>query len=247
MAKLFIGTSGFSYLHWEKGVFYPKELSGSRKLEYYSSQFRTVEINSSFYHLPSRKTFKCWKERTPESFIFAVKVSRYITHIKKLKGCQKEWEEFLKRAILLGEKLGPFLFQFPESWKKDLKRLETFVKIIRKTNRNFRFAFEFRHRSWFCGEVYKFFERQKNLSFCIADSPNWPSVNDVFGGFAYFRMHGKKSLYSSNYSYEDLKSLARRIKKHLKHNLEVYCYFNNDANGFACQNAKSLQKLCGEN
>ncbi|HDJ30359.1 MAG TPA: DUF72 domain-containing protein [bacterium] len=247
MVKLFIGTSGFSYSHWEDGVFYPKNLSRTRHLQYYASQFNTVELNSPFYHLPNAKTFQGWRKRTPENFVFAVKVSRFITHVKKLKDCKKEWEEFLKRASFLEEKLGPFLFQFPASWHKNLPRLKDFVGMLRKTSKDFRFAFEFRHKSWFSDDVYKFFEEQKNLSFCITDSPYWPSVEKVFGEFAYFRMHGGRSLYSSKYSQKELKELAHKIKKCLRQELDVYCYFNNDAHGYACENAKELQKLCQRN
>lgn len=247
MANLFIGTSGFSYSHWENGVFYPKNLPRAYQLEHYAKQFNSVELNSPFYRFPSEKTFQNWHRRVPDNFVFALKVNRFITHVKKLKGCRKEWLEFSKRAIFLKKKLGPFLFQFPASWQKNLERLDDFMRIIRKTGNRFRFAFEFRHKSWFSGDVYCFFKNRRNLSFCIINSPYWPSVDEVFGGFVYLRMHGKKSLYSSNYSHKELKNLAQKIKKYLSQNLDVYCYFNNDARGFACQNAKALQKLCGEN
>ena len=244
MAKLFIGTSGFSYSHWENGVFYPKGLSKTKQLEYFTKHFSTVELNSPFYRLPTDKTFSNWQKRTPKGFIFAVKVSRFITHIKKLNQCNDSWGIFLKRALHLGSKLGPFLFQFPPNWQENLKRLEDFVKIIEKNNSKLRFVFEFRHPSWFSPEVYQFFKKHKKLSFCIIDSPRWPTTNEIAGDFVYIRMHGGKILYGSNYSEKELKQLADKIKEYLDQSLDVYCYFNNDAQGFAVKNAKQLLKLC---
>jgi len=243
-AKLFVGTSGFSYSHWENGVFYPKGLPKAKQLEYFSEQFSTVELNSSFYGLPKDKTFTNWRERTPEDFTFAVKVSRFITHVKKLSQCKDSWKIFLERASHLGPKLGPFLFQFPSIWRKNLERLEKFILMIKKNNSKLRFAFEFRHPSWFSPEVYRFFRKYENLSICIIDSPKWPSVNEITGNFVYFRMHGRKILYGSDYSEKEIKRLAEKIKGYLNNKLDVYCYFNNDACGFAVKNAKKLLEFC---
>jgi len=244
MARLFIGTSGFSYSHWEDGVFYPKDLPKKEQLEYFSKRFKTVELNNSFYRLPKEKTFLNWKERTPQNFIFSVKVSRYITHIKKLKECEAPWEEFLERALNLGPKLGPFLFQLPPNWKENLDRLESFVKMIEKKGSGKNFAFEFRHQSWFSPSIYKFFRKHENLSLCFIDSPRWPITEEITGKFVYIRMHGGRALYSSNYSKSELKQLSGRIKNYLNRGLDVYCYFNNDAEGFAVKNAEELIKLC---
>jgi len=244
MAKLFIGTSGFSYSHWEDGVFYPRDLPRAKQLEYFTKHFDTVELNNSFYRLPQAETFLNWQKRTSPGFIFAVKVSRFITHIKKLNQCRAPWLIFLKRALNLGPKLGPFLFQFPPNWKENLNRLKDFVKIIERNNSKLRFAFEFRHSSWFIPEVYQFFRKYKNLSFCLIDSPYWPTAGEITGDFVYIRMHGGKILYGSNYSKKELKQLADRIKKYLKQGLDIYCYFNNDASGFAVKNAKQLLKFC---
>jgi len=240
-AKLFIGTSGFSYSHWEDGVFYPKDLPKTKELEYLSRKFNTVEINSSFYHLPSEKSFCSWKKRTPKDFIFSLKVSRYITHIKKLSNCQKEWRDFLKRALLLEKKLGPFLFQLPPSFKKDTERLKSFIELLEKTASSFRFVFEFRHPSWFSKDVYEVLKRGGNTALCFIDSPRWESEEVVTADFVYIRMHGSKSLYSSNYSQKELKSLAEKIRDYLKKGLDVYVYFNNDAFGFAPKNAFYLK------
>lgn len=244
MAKLFVGTSGFSYSHWEKDVFYPRDLPKANQLEYFAEHFDSVELNNPFYRLPQAKTFLNWQKRVPQGFVFAVKVSRYITHVKKLKQCGDSWRMFLKRALNLGPKLGPFLFQFPPNWKENLDRFNDFVKIIEKGNPKLKFAFEFRHPSWFSPKIYQFFRKHRNLSFCLIDSPDWPTIEEITGDFVYIRMHGRKILYGSNYSKKELEQLAKKIKKYLNQDLDVYCYFNNDASGFAVKNAKQLLGFC---
>ncbi len=241
--KLYIGTSGFSYSHWENDVFYPKKLQRSKQLEYYSRYFNTVEMNYPFYRLPSIKSFTHWKKTVPKGFIFAIKVSRYITHIKHFRQIKTAWKTFLKRALYLEDKLGPFLFQLPSNRKKDLKMLREFTEMIKETDLKYRFVFEFRHISWFTEDVYKNFKKQKNISLCLADSPQWPFREIITGNFVYIRMHGGKALYTSNYSEKELKNLSERIKKYLKQGLTTFVYFNNDAMGFAVKNAKILNRL----
>ena len=141
MGKLYIGTSGWAYSHWD-GIFYPENLAYKDKLKYFSQRFKTAEINYSFYHLPRPTTYQNWYLQTPEDFLFAVKASRFITHVKKLKGVKAAWKTFLENALRLKEKLGPILFQFPPSFKatsENIKRLEQFLKYItknRKRNKN---------------------------------------------------------------------------------------------------------------
>jgi len=147
IGKIFIGTSGWVYSHWE-GIFYPENLPSRDKLKYFSQHFKTAEINYSFYHLPQPSTYQNWYKQTPKDFLFAVKTSRFITHIKRLKGVKKAWKHFLENALSLKEKLGPILFQFPPSFKateESIKRLKNFLKLIR-TNSRLRFALEFRHK-----------------------------------------------------------------------------------------------------
>jgi len=256
MAKLYISTSGFSYRHWENGVFYPEGLPRTKQLEYYSKKFNTVELNSPFYHLPAEKTFLNWKNKVPENFVFAVKVSRFITHIKKLQDVEDVWQTFLKRAIFLENKLGPFLFQFPPSFianEENTKKLEKFLEYLGVNSYNIhknsriRFAFEFRHPSWFSKSIYQIFKGYQNITICLIDSPNWIFKEIITGEFVYIRMHGSKALYSSNYSDRELKIWASRIKKYLKQNLDIYIYFNNDAMGYAVKNAKKLLELICQN
>ena len=241
--KLYIGTSGYSYSHWENGVFYPRGLPKLKQLEYYTNHFNTVEMNYPFYRLPSSKSFFHWKEVAPKGFIFAVKVSRYITHIKYLYQCKDAWKTFFKRALCLKDKLGPFLFQLSPNWKKDAERLKNFLEMLEKNNKKHRYVFEFRHPSWFSEDVYQILKKYKNLSLCLADSPGWPFKEIITGDFIYIRFHGGKTLYTSNYTEKELKNWAGKIKGYLKKGLDVYVYFNDDAMGFAVENAKTLKKL----
>ena len=239
MAKLYIGTSGWVYDDWQ-GVFYPKGLPSKDKLKYFSKHFKTAEINYSFYHLPRTSTYQKWYWETPADFIFAVKVSRFITHIKRLKNVRSAWKQFIKNTLYLKEKLGPILFQFPPSFKstgENIKRLEGFLKFIKGFK--LRYAFEFRHKSWCDKEFYNLLKKYA-VAWVIADSPSYPKAEVVTADFVYVRMHGSETLFVSKYTEKELKELALKIKKWLKQKLDVYCYFNNDYKGFAIENSKIL-------
>ena len=243
MQKLFIGTSGWVYPHWE-GIFYPEDLPSKDKLKYFSKHFKTAEINYSFYHLPRPATYQNWYNQTPEDFLFAVKASRFITHIKRLQGTKEASKQFIENALNLKEKLGPILFQFPPSFKateENISRLEGFLKLI--TKRKTRYAFEFRHKSWCEEKIYNLLKKH-NAAWVIADSSNYPKAEVVTADFIYIRMHGSKVLFSSSYTKKELKDLAQKIKKWLKQRLDIYVYFNNDAYGYAVGNAKELVKFC---
>ncbi len=243
MAKVFIGTSGWIYSHWE-GIFYPEDLPSKEKLKHYSSHFKTAEINYSFYHLPRPSTYQNWYNQTPKDFIFAVKASRFITHIKRLEGIEKTWQEFINNALHLKEKLGPILFQFPPSFKaspSSINRLETFLKTSQQKT-TFHQAVELRDRGWCKEKVYSLLKKY-NVAWVIADSPRYPKAEVVTADFVYIRMHGSKVLFASKYTKKELSSLAQKVKKWLKQNLNVYCYFNNDAYGFAIENAKELSEI----
>mgnify|MGYP001050439346 CR=1 FL=1 len=245
-------TSGWVYDHWE-GIFYPVNLKNKDKLKYFSQQFKTTEVNYSFYHLPRATTYQNWYKMTPKGFVFAVKVSRLITHIKKLKGVETSWKVFLENAVNLKEKLGPFLFQFPPSFKatrENIKRLEKFSNFIRKNScsnsrklMDPRLACEFRHKSWCDNEIYNILKKY-NIAWVVADSPSFPKEEKITANFAYVRMHGSRILFSSKYTDKELKDLAQKIKEWLKQYLDVYIYFNNDTQGFAVLNAKRLLALC---
>lgn len=240
--SLFIGTSGWVYSHWE-GIFYPEDLPSKDKLKYFSQHFKTTEINYSFYHLPQPSTYQNWYSQTPEDFLFAVKTSRFITHIKRLKKVKEAWKTFIENALNLKEKLGPILFQFPPSFRvneTEIKKLEDFLKLI--TKNKLRYVFEFRHKSWCDKKVYNLLKKYK-VVWVIADSPSYPKAEVITADFVYLRMHGSKVLFTSNYTKKELQDLAQKIKKWRKI-ADVYVYFNNDAMGYAIENAKELLKLC---
>lgn len=237
-AKLYIGTSGWSYKHW-RDLFYPAKLSLKRWLEFYAENFTTVEINSSFYRLPKKETFESWREKTPHGFIFAVKASRYITHVKKLKGAENSLMNFLERANGLDDKLGPILFQFPANWHVNRERLMEFIKILPP---GYRYAFEFRHRSWFHEDIYSLLEARE-IALSITDSPEWPTPFEVTAPFVYIRLHGGRVLYASKYSETELSAWAKTITSFMERQRDAFVYFNNDAFGYAVENAKQLKQL----
>jgi len=235
--KIFIGTSGWVYDDWW-GRFYPQNINPEERLEYYSKYFNIVEINSSFYHLPKLKTFENWRLKTPDQFVFSAKLSKYITQIKKLNDSKEPLELFLSQSKGLGKKLQAILVQLPPNFKKDLKRLEEFLKLLPKKPR---FAFEFRHITWLDREVYDLLRKYK-VGFVIQDSSRWPGAKVVTADFVYLRFHGRV-LYASNYPKPELKKWSEKIKNWLFEGLDVYGFFNNDTNAYAVKNALSLKNL----
>jgi len=250
MAKVLIGTSGWVYPHWQPD-FYPENLSQKKWLEYYSQNFEIVEVNSSFYHQVLPKTYQNWAQNVPENFIFALKGSRFITHIKRLKDPDEPLKNFFEGARFLEDKLGPILFQLPPRMKADVGRLESFLStanrlrftaVVGSQKSVVRQAFEFRDQSWFCKEVYKTLEKY-NVGLVIADSGgNWPMEEVVTANFVYLRFHGK-DLYSSNYPRKELEKWAKKIKMWRLKGLDIYAYFNNDSLGYAVKNARTLAQM----
>ena len=254
--QAFVGTSGFIYPHWGGGVFYPEDLPQRRWLEYYAGHFDTAELNVTFYRLPTEGAFRSWYKRTPKGFAFALKGSRFITHIKRLKDCQGPLESYFDRARLLKEKLSVVLWQLPPRYKKDTQRLKTFIKSL-KPYTACRHAFEFRDASWVAEEVYELLG-EADMALCEADWPGMPqsTLNGPVtaspvpiryrASFVYLRHHGpggEWGLYSGCYSKAFLREEAERIKALLKQGRSVYIYFNNDAEGWAVRNALELKEI----
>lgn len=234
--RYYIGTSGWHYNHW-RGEFYPKDMAKSRWLEFYSSHFSTVELNNSFYHLPSEKAFINWRDSSPPEFIFSVKVNRFITHIKRLRNTEEPVTNLIARARFLGRKLGPLLYQLPQNMKRDDQLLENFIQMLPG---NACHVFEFRHISWLNDKVFDLLNRY-NTSFCIYDMPDFTTPVMATSEPAYIRFHGSHQLYGGCYSNEELEGWARKIT-----DLEsrvVFAYFNNDIEGFAIRNALTLGNL----
>ncbi len=244
MSQVFIGTSGFSYPHW-RPTFYPENLPQSKWFSFYCRYFNTVEINNSFYRLPKNKVFENWKKTAGNNFVFSVKGSRFITHIKKLKNCEQAVENFFEAANSLNSKKRSthpqnlVLWQLPPQFKNNYPRLKKFLRILPK---NWRHAFEFRSPTWLNPRTLGLLKNY-GMAIVFQDQPGWPQTQKVIADFVYLRFHGSASLYSSNYSRPKLSSLAKKIKFWLGEKLGVYAYFNNDAHGYAVNNAKTLKKL----
>ena len=237
-AKYHIGCSGWHYGHW-RGLYYPKELPKVKWLSCYAQEFNTVELNNTFYRLPSEKAFSTWRESTPDDFVFAVKVSRFITHINRLRNLDASVDNFLSRAAFLKEKLGPLLYQLPPSMRRDDEVLENFLSTLPS---KYQHVIEFRHESWIDEKVFDILRRH-SVGLCGFDAPGFSCPLVATTDFAYVRLHGSEDLYSSRYSGDDLAHWARRIAR-LGRNLRItYVYFNNDVEAFAIENAKTLRDL----
>ena len=238
--KIHIGTSGWHYKHWLDDVFYPTGTKPAQMFEFYAKHFDTVEINNSFYHLPSAKTFDNWRDSSPARFIFAVKASRFITHMKKLKDPQPSSEKFFDVADRLGRKLGPILFQLPPRWKLNLERFEEFLQSLPGKHK---YVFEFRDESWLVPEVYELLRRYK-AAHCIHDFADMKVPLEITTSFTYIRFHGPTSAkYWGPYSAAQLRSWADRIAAWSRRLTNVYVYFNNDPEGHAVRNALELKRL----
>ena len=238
MTEYYIGTSGWYYEHW-RGLFYPEELPKVEWLEFYSRHFNTVEINNSFYHLPSEKAFNQWKNLVQARFVYAVKVNRSITHFKKLRNTETDLENFFSKAQMLGNKLGVLLYQLPPQMERNDETLEYFLSLL---PRGFRHTFEFRHKSWINDSTFTILKRY-GTGFCILDMPRLTCPLVATSDFAYIRFHGSKELYSSCYTEEELRHWAKGITELDKTLKAVYIYFNNDAEAYAITNAQELRKM----
>ncbi len=245
MARALIGTSGWAYSGW-RGSFYPQDLPASKFLEFYSRNFKTAEVNYSFYHLPRVSTYEKWYGETPEDFVFALKASRLITHVKRLRDARENWHEFLSRARALKHKLGPILLQFPSSFRATGENVDALARFLDDTSRfdsALRLALEFRDTSWFASSTLALLEEQ-NAALVIAHSSRYPVPEPMAtASFVYFRFHGPKELFASGYSKRELAQWAKQIERFLREGRDAYAYFNNDARGDAVPNAQTLCDL----
>ena len=237
-SRIHIGTSGWSYDHW-RGPFYPESLSDEKWLEYYAAYLHSVEINNSFYQLPGEKTLQHWYKAVPENFIFTVKASRYITHMKKLKNPAKSLSTFLSRISVLDNKLGPVLFQLPPRWHFNAGRLAAFLDML---SDEFSYAFEFRDHGWHNPQTYDLLAQQ-GAAFCIYELDGFLSPREVTANFVYVRLHGPDGSYQGSYDNHILSGWAGAFTSWLSAGQDIYCYFDNDQDGYAVQNARSLQSM----
>ena len=235
--KLHIGCSGLQYDHW-KGLFYPDDIAKKYWFAHYKNYFNTVEINASFYHLPKKLTFEKWKNEVEDNFIFTVKGSRFVTHMKKLNDPEESVQKFYDHAVFLGDKIGSVLWQLPPQLHADEDKLTTFCKALDK---NFKNVIEFRHGSWFDDKYYAILKKY-NVGCCIISANGIPEVFIETSKVAYVRFHGLEyKWYRYNYSDKELENYASKINT-LKAK-EIFVYFNNDFEAHAVNNALQLKKI----
>ncbi|MGD8522845.1 MAG: DUF72 domain-containing protein [Desulfobacterales bacterium] len=236
MNKILVGTSGWNYDHW-RGVFYPHKGSKSKWLDFYAQRFISVEVNATFYRLMNPRTFEKWYQRTPEGFVWAVKASRYITHIRRLKDVRESLKKCLQSSKPLREKLGPILFQLPPTLSFDMEVFERFCNCLEEGQR---YTIEARHPSWLEEKAQSAFKRH-HIAWCISDTAGrYPYLEAITSEFIYIRLHGSKKLYASEYSDDELERWAEKIRKW---NIDTYVYFDNDYKGYAPKNALRLKEL----
>jgi uncharacterized protein YecE (DUF72 family) len=230
-----IGCSGWQYKHW-RGDFYPDKLPQQRWLEYYAARFNTVEINSTFYRLPEAPAFSKWASQAPPEFVYAVKASRFLTHMKKLKDPEEPLDRFLQRADNLDAALGPVLFQLPPHWPLNIERLTAFLEALPPRHR---YVIEFREPSWYADEVMALLQRH-HVALCLHDMRGSASDRIITGPFVYVRFHGVEK-YSGSYADRTLDEWADWLSARLTADIPVYAYFNNDTGGHAPRDAVRLR------
>jgi uncharacterized protein YecE (DUF72 family) len=236
-----IGCSGWNYKSW-RGPFYPVTLPPSSWLDFYSQRFDTVEVNNTFYRLPLRSTFATWGRGVPHEFLFAVKASRFITHMKKLRDPDEPLARLVTRASALGGKLGPVLYQVPATLVLDLDRLDTFLRALPVSTGGhvLRHVIEFRDPSWYVTEVFDLL-RHREVAMCLHDKLGSAIDRPFIGPFVYLRFHGPSGAYSGSYSAATLRAWARRLADEFHDGREVFAYFNNDPDAVAVRNALTLR------
>lgn len=235
-AEIKIGTSGWHYKHWV-GAFYPPKWPARRMFEYYLGYFDTVELNNTFYRLPDESALRDWRDSSPEDFRFAIKASRFITHMKKLKDPEMSIARFFDRIDILGEKAGPVLFQLPPGWPVNIERLEAFLQAL---PRHYRYAFEFRNETWNTGATYECL-RKYDAGWCIFDLAGYQSPILATSAMVYVRLHGPGGKYQGDYAGNVLDDWARRIIAWSDESRDVWVYFDNDDSGYAPKNALELK------
>lgn len=238
-APITIGTSGWSYPHWV-GNFYPADLPRTRWLDHYANGFRSVELNSTFYRLPAPEIVRRWTQHTPDGFVFALKASRYITHLKKLNDCREAIQRVIDVADALGEKLGPVLFQLPPRWRVNTTRLQAFMSSLPASRR---YVFEFRDRSWWIEEVYALL-RQQRMALCQFSLADQVSPEVLTSDVVYVRLHGPRPGYAGSYSDKTLRTWAQKLLDWQRDGCSCFVYFDNDEGACAVHDARRLIELC---
>jgi uncharacterized protein YecE (DUF72 family) len=236
-----VGCSGWNYADW-RGVLYPKGCPQRRWLARYAEEFDTVEVNATFYRLPSRDGVRAWVQQVPSGFTFAVKSSRYLTHMKRLTDMERGVSRLMERLepLTRSPKMGPMLWQLPESFRRDDERLSYALEHLPRG----RHACEFRHPSWFCDDVLAAL-REHGVALAIGDHPERPwQPHELTADFSFVRFHHGRRGRRGNYSATELDDWARELERLARH-AEVFAYFNNDWEGFAVHNARGMRERLG--
>ncbi len=235
-ATIRIGTSGWEYAHWV-GSFYPRDLPRDRRLEFYAARFDTVELNNSFYRLPEAETFGAWARRVPPEFSFAVKASRYLTHLRRLREPAEPLHRLWTRAGRLEGHLGPMLYQLPPRWRPNHDRMAAFLAAIPPRQPQ---AIEVRDRRWY-GKRLKALLDEAGVALCLHDMTGSAPPPVPVGPFVYVRFHGAGEKYGGAYSPQRLTAWAERMVAWAQRGWPVWAYFNNDIGGHAVRDADRLR------
>lgn len=237
-----IGTSGWSYKDWVD-VFYPKKLKATDWLSHYAQTFDCTEINSSFYRLPLKQTVVNWLGKVNKEFLFCPKMSRYLTHIKRLKEPEEPMERFFSVFEPMKEQMGPILIQLPKTVKFDYDIAEHFYRLLKTQYSKYDFAMEVRHETWMTEESYTLMTKY-NISFVMSHSGgHFPYAETITAKNIYFRFHGPGTLYNTKYTDEEMKKYAKLFKKWMKQGHQLWIFFNNDWFGYGIENGLLLREL----
>ncbi|HEY9260957.1 DUF72 domain-containing protein [Chitinophaga sp.] len=241
-AGIHIGTSGWSYRHWRE-IYYPKGLQPTDYLSFHAKKFKTTELNTSFYHLPTSSTVEGWIQKVPARFYFCPKLSRYITHIKRLTEPETTLPKFFDLFNPYLKHLGPVLIQLPPSLAFDEERITHFFGTLKKDYSDYHFALEARHESWLDPQVTSLLQQYK-IAWVIAESGNrWPYAETITAKHIYLRFHGPNGKYNALYSDKTMQHYAEKIKSWQQQKHSIWAFFNNDGHGYALQNALQLIEL----
>jgi uncharacterized protein YecE (DUF72 family) len=245
-----IGCSGWNYKHW-RGPVYPPELPARLWFDHYASIFDTVEVNNTFYRLPEPETFAAWRDRSPANFVYAIKASRFLTHLKRLLDPEEPVIRLFDHARELGDRFGPILYQLPGNFHRDLPRLDHFLALLPRTlgeaggspkRLRLHHVIEFRHPSWYVDETYQLL-RARAVTLCLHDKAGSAITEPDVGPIVYVRFHGPGGRYFGRYEIARLDRWATRLYELARDGREVYAYFNNDPEGMAVFNARELRSL----
>lgn len=242
--RIHIGTSGWSYKHW-KGIFYPNEMKPTDYISFYANHFSVSELNGSFYKLPTQETVLKWITMVPDDFLFCPKMSRYLSHMKKLHDPEEPLQRFFNIFEPVKQHLGPVLIQLPDNVKFNDVVVRPFYELLQSNYSEYRCAMEVRDESWFSDESLKLMKRHK-VTLVFAQSEKFPYYEEITAKDIFIRFHGPESLYSSSYSDETLQEYALKFGEWIKQGHEVWAFFNNDVGGHALRNGAKLKELVAE-